>query len=263
MKKVEVAILNEMKMGPAGIMCFLALLTQKGHNISCMSDLLDLFDKNTLEPKITKSLLPLPHGSIKRHTPITVAIVGASRRFLSQARTHSVGIDFVSASLQYSNYSGKADFYVPYEYIEKGPEYVDMYLTKCREDRSFYETLMDLDIDNDTAGYSMPQGLRNILIATANHEAWLNFIRTRTCKRNTDEAKFVTAKIWELLVKHSEDGEDMFSLAGPDCMYGKCREGHMSCGQPIWLNTYSEKNCATAFIKEQWPKLEVLNEDNN
>ncbi len=45
---------------------------------------------------------------------ITVAIVGASRRFLAQITRHQNEVKFMSASLQYSNYTGQADFAVPY-----------------------------------------------------------------------------------------------------------------------------------------------------
>lgn len=251
MKKIEVAVLHESHEYPAGMMLFLAKLTQRGHNIKTMADLQTLYQaciaKDAKHP--TQTIIMLPHGTIKRFTPITVAIVGASRRFLAQARTHQIGINFVSASLQYSDYSGKADFVVPYELLLPERELAkEWYLKECASAMKTYSDFVKDGISNDTAGYVAPQGLRNILIVQANHESWLHFIRTRACKRNTEETKYVTTLIWQELLT-TTDGEDMFKFAGPDCMYGKCREGKLSCGMPLASNN------PTDVIKFTWPEV--------
>lgn len=262
MRNIEVAVLNEAHSCPAGMMMFLAKLTQRGHNIHCMDDLMKLYNDSMGHHKTAVNVANLPHGTIKRFTPITVAIVGASRRFLAQARTHQVGFNYVSASLQYSDYSGKADFVVPYALIERDAEVgnnalKNYYLDKCTEAMSGYANIADAT-DNDTAGYAAPQGLRNILIMQANHEAWMHFIRLRGCNRNTVETQYVTMRIWEELLK-TEDGEEMFHYAGPDCMYGICREGKMCCGKP--LKKFVDESRATSvpiprlIIDTKWPLL--------
>jgi thymidylate synthase (FAD) len=252
LNKIEVSVLNEGHKCPAGMMMFLAKLTQRGHAINSMEDLKNMYEETMGSHKAAKRIASLPHGTIKRFSPITIAVVGASRRFLAQARTHHVGIDFVSASLQYSDYSNNAQFVVPYELIEKdnklGTSYVQAYLDSCVESMKQYKALVDAGIDNDTAGYIAPQGLRNILIIQGNHDAWLNFIRLRACHRNTKETQYVTLKIWEALLE-TADGEEMFAWAGPDCMHGKCREGKMSCGDPIF------NEGPTAIINEYFPLI--------
>ena len=269
MNKIEVAVLNESHGNPSGMMMFLAKLTQRGHNISNMDDLINLYCKTVAKHSDCKELVGLPHGTIKRFTPITVAIVGASRRFLAQARTHQVGFNYVSASLQYSDYSGKADFVVPYAIMEKDEEffstfggikkaYTGMYLESCQASMGIYKTLAD-EIDNDTAGYAAPQGLRNILIIQANHEAWMNFIRSRACNRNTTETQYVTMRIWEELLK-TNDGEEMFRYAGPDCCYGHCREGKLCCHEALSgyvgiSKTICDTNLPRLIIESKWPLL--------
>ena len=237
MNKIEVAILNEAHGNPAGMMIFLAKLTQRGHSIKTMADLTTLYKEcvDHLQSRSTASkIAQLPHGTIKRFAPITIAVVGASRRFLSQARTHQVGVDFVSASLQYSNYSGEADFVVPYELLNPEIKMIkDDYLKSCNASMETYSNLISYGISNDTAGYAAPQSLRNILILNANHQAWDYFIRTRACSRNTDETQLVATRIWELLRNSSVDGDLLFANSGPDCVSGKCREGSMSCGKPL------------------------------
>lgn len=260
MNNIEVKVLHESHECPAGMMMFLANLTQKGHNINSMNDLEDLYSKCLNNHKSASAITKLPHGTIKRFAPITIAIVGASRRFLAQARTHQVGLDFVSASLQYSDYSGGSRFVVPYELTKLDTErnhddwipgfnsafYTQAYLDACVKDMEDYELLIKAGVSNDTAGYKAPQGLRNVLIIQGNHQSWDYFIRLRACNRNTEETKYVTTLIWNELLK-TEDGTELFKYAGPDCCHGNCREGKMSCGKPITTLDPID------LIEKRWP----------
>jgi thymidylate synthase (FAD) len=219
-----------------------------------MEDLKNLYNgcvKNIVPTDLATSIAALPHGTIKRFCPITIAVVGASRRFLAQARTHQVGINFVSASLQYSDYSGKADFTVPYELLgDDNAHRKEFYLESCKKSMETYEGLVSLGVSNDTAGYAAPQGLRNILILQANHDSWAYFIRTRACHRNTDEMQYVALRIWDMLYNESKDGNCLFDTTGPDCCTGKCREGKMSCGKPMSNSPIDE-------LQAKWPILEL------
>lgn len=264
MDKIQIAILTEGHQSPGGMMMFLARLTQRGHNIKSMDDLLTMYNKAVeIEPaatsseaitkreKLLEAVAGLPHGTITRFTPITVAIVGASRRFLAQARTHQVGMTYVSASLQYSDYSGQADFTVPYEMLgNRTPELEArrVYLKSCTRDMDNYKYLIDeCGMSNDTAGYAAPQGLRNILIMQGNNESWTHFIRTRACNRNTLETQYIALRIWEALL-NTVDGAQLFSNVGPDCITGKCREGKFSCSEPM-------SGTPTEIIETLFPKL--------
>lgn len=272
MDKIEVGVIAEH--GDAlETMGFLARMTQRGHNIKSLEDIKELLGK-PVPSKFAEALMKMElHGTIKRFTPITVAIVGASRRFLAQARTNQVGFNYVSASLQYSNYGDTADFVVPYSLMEarnrrttlmtadgdgwKPQDPVELYLESCRDSMDTYRKLADMT-DNDTAGYAAPQGLRNILIMQGNHEAWLHFLKTRTCNRNTEETQYVAMRIWDALLKTS-GGKEMFKFAGPDCMYGICREGKMCCAKPMKkVPELADDACMTIpsyLIKAKWPLL--------
>lgn len=257
MNKIEVAVIDTHQ-DPGGMMMALAKLTQRGHNIHNMQDLKDLFETSANPSnKTVGRVSQLPHGTIKRFCPITIAIVGASRRFLAQARTNQVGFNYVSASLQYSDYSGQADFVVPYALIEatenSDTDYTSMYLNQCKAAMNVYHIIAE-DTDNDTAGYAAPQGLRNILIMQANHQAWDYFIRLRGCSRNTVETQYVTMLIWEALLQ-TPYGEEFFGRSGPDCMNSRCREGKMSCGVPLKYSTDPEVSTPRKIINEKWPLL--------
>lgn len=240
MNKIEVKVIQQ-PVFPGATMAFMAKLTQRGHNISCMDDLMDLYSNSCMftKPSFMETLTQLPHGEIQRFTPITVAIVGASRRFLMQARTHKVGVNYVSASCQYSDYSDSAGFVVPYEIIEAGEFEVTNYLAACDKAMCVYNRLVE-KAGNDAAGYVAPQGLRNVLIMQMNHDSWKYFIKLRGCNRNTTETKYVTWRIWEELLK-TTDGEHLFKFAGPDCLvYNTCPEGHMTCRKPLGTDRYTE-----------------------
>jgi thymidylate synthase (FAD) len=266
MDKIEVKVLQEASEYPAGMMYFLARLTQRGHKIHNMEDLMNLYNSSLyakrderVKPETLAGIAHLPHGTIKRFAPITIAIVGASRRFLAQARTHQVGMDYVSASLQYSDYSGQADFVVPYElYGDDRIRDRANYFSSCKDSMKHYQDLVQHGVSNDTAGYAAPQGLRNILIIQGNHQSWDYFIRLRACNRNTLETQFVALRIWEELLK-TADGEEMFHYAGPDCCYGACREGKMSCGASmsfaVGFSRTTGISVPTAILHQRFPLL--------
>lgn len=271
MNKIQVGVIAEHGRA-VETMGALARLTQRGHNIKSINDIKELFNQPVSE-NLSDALMKMElHGTIKRFTPITVAIVGASRRFLAQARTNQVGFNYVSASLQYSNYGDSADFVVPYALIEADfndrledpglPEWLQnlnsgRYIESCQKSMETYRILAE-DTDNDTAGYVAPQGLRNILIMQGNHEAWLHFIKTRTCNRNTVETQYVALRIWEALLR-TDGGEEMFKYAGPDCMYGICREGKMCCGKPMKKFPKISKEAyvpiPSCIINTKWPLI--------
>jgi thymidylate synthase (FAD) len=250
MNKIQVKVLNVGHENPEGMMLFLAKLTQRGHKLSNMQDLEKMYNEcigsSYNGNQRIKDMNRLPHGTIKRFSPITVAVVGASRRFLAQIRTHQVGVDFVSASLQYSDYSTGYDVVVPYSMLDN-EQARKAYKATCDIAMDVYSNLQDsFDITNDEAGYVAPQGLRNILIIQANHEAWNTIINKRACNRNTVETQYVMCKIWEELLE-THGGSNMFAYAGPDCIYGICREGKMCCGNNI------EQTHPTDIIEKKWP----------
>ena len=212
-------------------MVFAARLTQRGHGIRSMDDLMTLYEKSFNEGTL-RAINGLPHPTVQKFAVITVAVVGASRRFLAQITRHQNEVKFMSASLQYSDYSGQAEFAMPYEIMTAPGELKDLYLESCRSDLDCYETLCKAGIGHDAAGYAIPQGLRNVLLISATPYQWKHMIGQRTCRRNTDETRIVLLKIWQELYVLSPA---LFgpSQTGPFCQRDKCAEGKMSCGQPI------------------------------
>lgn len=232
MNQIEIAILNcsAIKEAEKNVV-FAARLTQRGHSIHNMEDLLQLYNQSYLADTV-ENISSLPHPTIQKFTVVTVAVVGASRRFLSQITRHQNEVKFMSASLQYSNYSGEADFAIPYEIISAPPEIQALYLKICQADMDCYERLCKAGISHDAAGYATPQGLRNVLIISATPYQWKHMIGQRCCRRNTDEMRIVMLMIWKNLYELSPS---LFipKQTGPFCQRAKCLEGNMSYGHPI------------------------------
>ena len=232
MKKIEVKVLNPEAVKTASDMCVCAArLTQRGHRMKSMDDFMALYNKSYKDETL-KTMTHLPHPTIQKFAVINVVIVGASRRFLQQISRHQNETKFMSASLQYSNYSDDSDFVVPYSIIEQGANAERRYLANCRFMMKEYKLFNDQGIDNDACGYMAPQGLRNILIMSCTPYQWKHIISQRTCRRNTLETQYVMLKIWEELYKL----DPIFfapDTTGPFCQRGSCKEGKMSCGKPI------------------------------
>lgn len=230
MKQIEIRVLNpeEIENAKKMMVCG-ARLTQRGHSISNMDDFMALYERPHTE-KLVKGLTSLPHPTMQKLGVINIVVVGASRRFLAQITRHQNEVKFVSASLQYSDYSENGAFCVPYEILEKGPLFVEAYQATCQEAMRHYKETVAYSIDHDAAGYLAPQGLRNILIISATPYQWIHMIRQRSCRRNTKETQYVMLRIWEQLY---ELCPEWFNNCGPFCTRGKCEEGKMCCLKPM------------------------------
>ena len=178
MKKIEVKILNPESIDQAEkLMVCAARLTQRGHQISCLDDFMDLYEK-PYQRSTVANLVKLPHPTIQKFGIINVVVVGASRRFLAQITRHQNEVKYMSASLQYSDYSGVEDFVIPYDLMGTGQE--EGYLRQCSMAMKNYQEMIRSGVDNDSAGYSAPQGMRNILLISATPYQWKHMIRQRT-----------------------------------------------------------------------------------
>ena len=155
MDKIKVAVLNPTAISEAEkMMVCAARLTQRGHTVKDLSDFLALYDKEYTE-KTAKVMTQLPHPTIQKFAVINAVIVGASRRFLAQITRHQNEVKFMSASLQYSDYSNEADFVVPYELLDSQMRF--SYLSQCQDAMRKYKLLVEYGVDNDSAGYLAPQ----------------------------------------------------------------------------------------------------------
>lgn len=227
MDRIEVEVLEG---NLNGMPKFLARLTQRGHLIKGMDDVLVLYD-DAVEDTPSKYLLSLPHTTIQRMNYLTVAITGLSTKAVSQLRTHAKRLTFVSTSTQYSDFSGCNENYV----IPDGlTDEQKLYMHDTYDGiQHMYEQLILSGVDKDKASYILPQGLRKTLIISGSLDDWSYVMRTRLCHRNTEEVQ----NIMRLILKEIESnwGEEYTVNMLPPCVNGKCLEGKFSCGKRFEL----------------------------
>lgn len=194
-------------------------------------------------------ILHLPHGKVSRITDFVFLVMGTSRRFLAQLTTHHVGITTISGSLQYSDHSKRhlSDmFVVPYNMLATNDKSdIDNYLEEQYHCFNQYLEMIQQGYTNDDAGYTMPQSLRNALLIKVNLEE-LKFIgNQRLCKRNTDETRYVFAKMIQEVCKQVDIDDDLFM---PSCHHEKCKEGQYCCGKPF-------KGTIDEYLEQEFPCL--------
>lgn len=246
MNKIGVKVLNpEVIKESEKMMVCAARLTQRGHSIKSMDDFMDLYNKDYKE-STALVMTKLPHPTIQKFGVINLVIVGASRRFLAQITRHQNEVKFMSASLQYSDYSDASDFAIPYE-ILGDEEKTKLYLDGCKEAMIKYKELVNSGINHDEAGFLAPQGLRNVLIISATPYQLKHMISQRICRRNSKETRIVTLKIWQALYK---ENPILFANCGAPCQKDHCLEGKMTCG-----NTIGKPLTPTEILKIDFPKL--------
>lgn len=211
-------------------------VTRAANKYDSPGKLCQAVNRNRWDMEKVNEILKLPHSKISRFIDFTFVITGTSRRFLAQLMTHHIGISVMSGSLQYSDHSKQHlddMFVVPYKLLEMADYNTNLYLNKQYECFEEYQRLIDKEgVDNDTAGYTMPQSLRNVLLVKVNLEE-LKFIgNQRLCKRNTDETRYVVAKMIQAVVDNTGIDDSLFA---PTCHHRPCPEGKYCCGKPCFV----------------------------
>jgi len=234
MKKIEVRILEHNLY--TNFPKFLAMLTQRGHEISSMKDLELLWVKaKTGFP--AEKLMVLPHTTIQRMNYVIVAITGLSTKALTQLRTHAKRATCLSTSTQYSSFEGRKDNYVmPEGFTEEEQLKMQDAYDKVND---AYAYLISLGLDKDKVGYLLPQGLRKAFIMFANIDDWRYILRTRLCHRNTLEVQKICKMIYQAI---SDISPQWLLGCLPPCAYGKCPEGHFCCGKIIKKEEFENVN---------------------
>ena len=226
------------------------MVTRAANKYDSVDALLNDVENNKWDSDKVNSILSLPHSKISRFTDFTFIITGTSRRFLAQLMTHHIGISVMSGSLQYSDHSKRHlddMFVIPENVTKAGPDAIAEFIAV--QDICFdqYERMRkEHGIDNDTAGYTMPQSLRNVLLVKVNLEE-LKFIgNQRLCNRNTDETRYVIAKMIQEVVNKVGIDDKLFA---PTCSKSYCPEGPYCCGKP-WVQFNIDE-----YLTSQFPNL--------
>ena len=231
-EEISVAILDH---NLNGMPLFLAKLTQRGQDINHVIDVLSLY-KECVGLTPSKSLMKLPHSTIKRMNYITVAIVGLSTKAVSQLRTHAKRLTFISTSTQYSSFEGRKDNYVmPDGLTEEQKTYMQEAYDNIH---NAYSKLIADAVDKDKAGYLLPQGLKKALIISGNLDDWEYVMQTRLCHRNTEEVQHICKEIVRKI--NTLCGKRFTLNMVPSCVNGNCKEDKFCCGHKFTKEEFYE-----------------------
>lgn len=182
-------------------------------------------DTNEIKKFIDK-LISLGHESPLEHVSFTFGIEGISRACSHQLVRHRIA----SYSQKSQRYVSENDFdFVLPESILNNEEAKSSYDYCMNIIDQTYNELVKIGIEKEDARMVLPNACETQIIVTMNARSLLNFFKHRCCNRAQWEIREVAD---EMLRQCKKVAPNLFSNAGPSCLYSKCSEGNMSCGNP-------------------------------
>jgi thymidylate synthase (FAD) len=193
------------------------------------SDIESLMDGLTTEKVevFIKELTDLGHQSPLEHCSFTFGIEDVSRSLTHQLVRHRI-----------ASYSQKSQRYVTedqFEYIipdsiNKNEFLKIRYKELMKRIQEFYDVAVSNDIPKEDARFVLPNACETKIIVTMNIRALLHFFEERCCNRAQWEIRQMANMMLDIC---KEVAPNLFANAGASCIRGKCKEGKMSCGNPI------------------------------
>lgn len=176
--------------------------------------------------KFIDKLIGLGHESPLEHVSFTFGIEGISRACSHQLVRHRIA----SYSQKSQRYVSENDFdFVLPESILNNEEARSSYEYCMNIIDQTYNELVKSGIEKEDARMVLPNACETQIIVTMNARSLLNFFKHRCCNRAQWEIREVAD---EMLRQCKKVAPNLFSNAGPSCLYGNCSEGNMSCGNP-------------------------------
>ena len=190
-----------------------------------VSEIMDNFTEDKVE-KFLNKLTELGHESPLEHVTFTFGIEGISRACSHQLVRHRIASYSQKSQRYVEEYS--FDYVIPPE-IENSV-YKAEYEHMMWSIQEFYRDLKAMGFESEDARMVLPNACTTSLIMTMNVRSLLNFLKLRDCNRAQWEIRALAREIRQIC---KEIAPKLFKYAGASCRYGKCKEGAMSCGQPL------------------------------
>ncbi len=211
------------------------------------SDILNLYQG--LDDEATKRfvnmLSDMGHESPIEHISFTFGIEGISRACSHQFVRHRIA-SYSQQSQRYVDLQTSFSYIIP-ESIKNNEKAKLLYEKSMLAGMDAYKEITNALIDQYTKGitdekqiknltkkaledarFALPNACETKIIVTMNARSLLNFFRTRCCNRAQWEIREVANQMLDLVL---DVAPNIFSRAGAPCVFGKCPEGKMSCGQ--------------------------------
>lgn len=194
--------------------------------------------------RFVNMLARIGHESPLEHSVFTFAVEGISRACSHQIVRHRLS-SFSQQSQRYVNLKDTFIYITPPEievfdkvnkrYIESMNESFEAYveISYLLKNRYIEEGMKEKDAEKkaiEDARYVLPNASETKMVFTMNARTLLNFIKHRDCERSQWEIREMTRLMVAELMKISPK---LFSRCGASCRYGSCKEGQMSCRNPL------------------------------
>ena len=187
-------------------------------------------------------LANIGHYSPFEHANFTFMIEGISRACSHQIVRHRTG-KYSQQSQRYVDLEDTFKIIIPEE-IKNCPEAIELYTKSITNDFDAYKNITQVlkqkyvndGIDEKSAGkkaiedarFALPNACETKLVMTMDARNLINFFEKRCCNRAQWEVREVANQMLDLVL---EVAPNLFAKAGAKCVFGKCPEGKMSCGQ--------------------------------
>lgn len=219
------------------------------------TELMEGLESNAVD-HFVQLLAKMGHESPIEHISFTFSVEGVSRSLTHQLVRHRI-----------ASYSQKSQRYVReggFEYVI--PPAIDMdeksrelFVRMMKEQQKTYDEIADRLTEKyrreliekglseakagseaekrgiEDARYVLPNACETKIVITMNARTLLHFFRIRCCNRAQWEIRILAT---EMLRQVKKVAPSIFAAAGPDCVYGICGEGPMSCGKSQEVSSY-------------------------
>lgn len=216
---------------------------------SGIHELMSNLEEGNVE-KFIAMLAIMGHESPFEHINFTFGIEGVSRSLTHQLVRHRIGSSYSQKSQRYVN-EGSFEYIIPPD-IALIPEAKALYIKTMENDQLAYDQLTNILFEKhykdcldkgknekaaksaaekqaiEDARYVLPNSCETKIVVTMNARALFNFYKKRCCNRAQWEIRNLAIEMLKLVI---EVAPNVFKIAGPGCVTGKCPEGNMSCGE--------------------------------
>jgi thymidylate synthase (FAD) len=197
----------------------------------------DLKDEMSNEDvaKLVRILVRSGHHSALEHASFTFAVDGVSRACTHQLVRHRLASNN-QQSQRYVHF-GQADSFIVPPSIAGNAEAQQVFLDAMEQARVAYDRLVELGLAEgrtresvqEDARFVLPNAAETKIVVTMNARELRHFFQVRCCRRAQWE---INALAWQMRGVARELSPNLFQGTGPNCLYGECGEGKMTCGRP-------------------------------
>lgn len=185
--------------------------------------------------RLVRILVRSGHHSALEHAVFSFAVDGVSRACTHQLVRHRMA-SYNQQSQRYVHFGADDSFVVPPS-IAANAEAHAVFLEAMEHARRVYDRLVDIGLaegrtreaTQEDARFVLPNAAETKIVVTMNARELRHFFQVRCCNRAQWE---IRALAWEMRAIVKAVAPALFDRSGPNCLYGSCQEGKMTCGKP-------------------------------